>query len=259
MPASKSTTSQASAPAAQKKSAKSPKAPKSTAPKSTAPKSAAPKSVAPKSAAPKSATPKSATPKSAAPKSAAAVTVVAEPVATTEVVAPPTVENTVTDLESQFAAITQRLSELKSLESSILADVKKLQKCTTKYVKELSRKSSKRRSNNDADKKKRAPSGFAKPALISPALCSFLGQPTGTEMARTEVTKFLTSYIKTNELQDPSNRRKIIPDKKLQSLLNTKKSDEVTYFNLQKYMKVHFPLSAKAKSEAAAASASASV
>ena len=60
-------------------------------------------------------------------------------------------------------------------------------------------------------------------------------------MARTEVTKFLTSYIKEHNLQDPENKRRIRPDKKLAKLLNTSAKDEVTYFNLQKYMKVHFP------------------
>ena len=70
-------------------------------------------------------------------------------------------------------------------------------------------------------------------------------------MARTEVTKHLTQYIKNNDLQDASNRRKILPDKKLGQLLNVGADDEVTYFNLQKYMKVHFPKSA---SQLAAAS-----
>jgi len=145
-------------------------------------------------------------------------------------------------LETEFSNIQTRLSELRSLESSILADVRKLQKSTMRYVKDINRKNKKRKSNiPDGEKKKRAPSGFAKPALISSQLCAFLGKPEGTEMARTEVTKYLTNYIKTHNLQDQSNRRKIIPDKKLQSLLNVNKSDEVTYFNLQKYMKVHFP------------------
>lgn len=145
-------------------------------------------------------------------------------------------------LETEFSNIQTRLSELRSLESSILADVRRLQKSTLRYVKDINRKNKKRKSNvPDGEKKKRAPSGFAKPALISSQLCAFLGKPEGTEMARTEVTKYLTNYIKTHNLQDQSNRRKIIPDKKLQSLLNVNKSDEVTYFNLQKYMKVHFP------------------
>ena len=60
-------------------------------------------------------------------------------------------------------------------------------------------------------------------------------------MARTEVTKYLTKYIKEHNLQDEANRRKILPDNSLQKLLNVGTDDEVTYFNLQKYMKVHFP------------------
>ena len=83
--------------------------------------------------------------------------------------------------------------------------------------------------------------GFAKPALISKELCTFLGKPSGTEMARTEVTKHLTSYIKEHNLQDQENKRRILPDAALKKLLNLKANDEVTYFNLKKYIKVHFP------------------
>jgi len=198
--------------------------------------------------------------KTAAPATkTAAPAAPAAPAATTETkVATPVVPTTYSDIESQFAAIATRLGELRTLESSILADVRKLQKNTSKYIKDINRKTKRKRGTTvDGEQKKRAPSGFAKPALISPELCSFLGKPKGTEMARTEVTKFLTTYIKEHELQDPSNRRKILPDKKLHTLLNTKKSDEVTYFNLQKYMKVHFPASVKAAAEKAAAAAAA--
>lgn len=155
--------------------------------------------------------------------------------------AAPVVPNTVTELEQQFASINSRLAELRVLETSLVQDVRKLQKNAMKYLKEVSKKSRRRRAPPAEGDKKRPPSGFAKPALISPELCTFLGKPQGTEMARTEVTKFLTSYIKEHELQDPENRRRIRPDKKLQKLLNTTTKDEVTYFNLQKYMKVHFP------------------
>ena len=51
-------------------------------------------------------------------------------------------------------------------------------------------------------RKQRKPSGFAKPSLISDALCEFLGKPKGTEMARTSVTSFITEYIKNNNLQN---------------------------------------------------------
>ena len=60
-------------------------------------------------------------------------------------------------------------------------------------------------------------------------------------MARTEVTKLITQYIKEFGLQNPSNKRHILPDEKLKAILNVTDADEVTYFNLQKYMKHHFP------------------
>ena len=158
-----------------------------------------------------------------------------------------------TNLEVQFTSLYSRLQELRSLETSIMSDLRKLQKVSTKYIKDIQRKNKKKsrpvKLDENGEIKKRPPSGFAKPALISPALCNFLGCPHGTEMARTEVTKFLTNYIKEHNLQDQANRRHIIPDNKLQALLNVNETEEdkLTYFNLQKYMKVHFPASKKDK------------
>ena len=158
-------------------------------------------------------------------------------------------------IESDFTSINDRLGQFKTMYNSITSDLRKLQKNMAKHVRENSRKKNKRKVSS-ADKPQRAPSGFAKPALISDELCSFLGKSPGTEMARTEVTKYLTSYIKENELQDQANKRKILPDDKLKKLLNLQPTDEVTYFNLQKYMKVHFPKSAATlAAEASAASA----
>ena len=86
----------------------------------------------------------------------------------------------------------------------------------------------------------RAPSGFVKPAPISDELAGFLGIPTGSEMARTEVTREINTYIRSHKLQDPNNGRIINADSKLRKLLNLKKEDELTYFNLQRYMSPHF-------------------
>ena len=86
----------------------------------------------------------------------------------------------------------------------------------------------------------RAPSGFVKPTAISKDLAKFLGVAENTMIARTDVTKLITSYVKDNKLHAPNNGRQILPDKKLMALLDCKSSDEVTYFNLQKYMKPHF-------------------
>lgn len=87
----------------------------------------------------------------------------------------------------------------------------------------------------------RGPSGFAKPGPVSDELRTFLGLGKDDMIARTEVTKEINAYCRKHNLQHESDRRKINPDKKLMKLLRLKKGDEVSFFNLQKYMKVHFP------------------
>jgi chromatin remodeling complex protein RSC6 len=153
--------------------------------------------------------------------------------------------STLEQIEQDFQSLQTRLAEFKTLYSTITGDLRTLQKNMQRHIKESSRRG-KRTRTSDPNKKPRAPSGFAKPAVISSELCTFLGVPSGTEMARTEVTKHLTQYIKENNLQDQENKRKILPDTKLSSLLNVGTDEDVTYFNLQKYMKVHFPKSAAA-------------
>tara|TARA_B100000767_G_scaffold196932_1_gene183975 strand:- start:79 stop:855 length:777 start_codon:yes stop_codon:yes gene_type:complete len=154
-------------------------------------------------------------------------------------------------LDEQFKNIITRIQEFRTIASSLTSDVRKLQKNVTRHVRESNKKNRKRTPKSGDSK--RPPSGFAKPALISNDLCQFLKMPSGTEMARTEVTKYLTIYIKEHELQDQANKRRIICDSALKSLLKVNDSDEVTYFNLQRYMKPHFPHSAANKAAAAAA------
>ena len=155
-------------------------------------------------------------------------------------------------LDQQFRDILTRIQEFRTLAASLTADVRRLQKNVTRQVRESNKRNRKRRVQSGDTK--RPPSGFAKPALISDSLCQFLGKPSGTEMARTEVTKYLTQYIKQHSLQDAENKRRINCDSALKSLLNVSDGDEVTYFNLQRYMKPHFPQSA-ANLAAAGASA----
>lgn len=93
----------------------------------------------------------------------------------------------------------------------------------------------------DENAPKRAPSGITKPTKVSDAMCEFMGRPKGDLIARTEVTKFITNYIKTNNLKDEAVKRHINPDTKLRSLLSIPQGDQLTYFNLQKYMTSHFP------------------
>jgi upstream activation factor subunit UAF30 len=146
-----------------------------------------------------------------------------------DVVAAPTVVTKMTE----FSA---KLQQLNGLFSTIKNDFKTLEKTISREIKLALKATTKRRRTSG----NRAPSGFVKPTRISDELAEFLGKTIGTEMARTSVSKEINAYIRTNSLQDKTNGRKIIPDAKLAKLLKLTKSDELTYFNLQKYMKHHF-------------------
>lgn len=130
------------------------------------------------------------------------------------------------------ATIQQVVSHLASLK----AKYKALEKTVTRELK-AAQKSSSRKSKRSGN---RQPSGFVKPTKISEELATFLQKPLGTEMARTSVSKEINQYIRTNSLQDKANGRKINPDAKLTELLKLQPTDELTYFNLQRYMKGHF-------------------
>lgn len=91
------------------------------------------------------------------------------------------------------------------------------------------------------EKAKKSPSGFAKPCKISDELCQFIGVPTGTEQSRTDITRFINSYVKEHNLNNPQNRREIFPDAKLKKILNVSDNDKVSYFVLQRLISHHFP------------------
>jgi chromatin remodeling complex protein RSC6 len=86
----------------------------------------------------------------------------------------------------------------------------------------------------------RAPSGFCKPTKISKELCEFIGKNEGTEMSRGEVTRILNCYIRGHKLQNKTCGRIINPDEKLKILLGIEDGEELTYFNLQRYLSKHF-------------------
>lgn len=89
-------------------------------------------------------------------------------------------------------------------------------------------------------------SGFLKPVPISNAMASFTGWSPTELKSRVDVTKFLCSYIKDNNLQNPTDRRQIILDSKLTKLLDYKEGTPLTYFDMQSHLKKHFPKAVKA-------------
>jgi chromatin remodeling complex protein RSC6 len=109
------------------------------------------------------------------------------------------------------------------------ADLKRLQKAVRKLSK----------GEDDEDKPKKL-SGFAKPMKMSKELCAFLEVSEDTLMARTDVTKEINKYVKANDLQNPKNKRELILDAKLKTILTIPSDVTLTFFNLQKYMSHHY-------------------
>jgi len=133
------------------------------------------------------------------------------------------------------------LSQLKSLTTTL----KDLTVYTAKLEKRVFRdqKAVQKRVNG---KRRRAPStgnpsGFSKPGPVSDELRTFLKLDKDTLIARTEVTKHINAYCKGKGLQGEKDKRILLPDKALTKLLRIKKGDQLTFFNLQRYMKIHFP------------------
>lgn len=139
------------------------------------------------------------------------------------------------DIYMQFETVYSHFAEIKNKMTELQSEIKHLEKNLKKTFKNSEKKTK--------TTKKREPSGFAKPTKVTKELCDFMNKPEGSEIARTEVTKVLVQYIKDNKLQEQEKtKNKIIPDKKLSLLLGLKDSEEneLTFFNIQKYMNKHF-------------------
>ena len=170
----------------------------------------------------------------AAPVSApvsAPISEVAAPAATSEV---PVID--AVTLSSKLGDFASKIQQVAALLTSMKSDYKTLEKTVARELKQATKSSGKKRKTS-ANK---SPSGFVKPTKISDELIKFLGKEAGTEMSRVEVSKEITSYINEHKLKDEKCGRQINPDAKLSKLLKINKDEVLTFFNLQRYLKIHF-------------------
>jgi len=168
--------------------------------------------------------------------------VTAPPAAATEVLAP----------RSAAVVLAELQDHLKALGSEVTARVRALVAESLEAAKSLKRDvrdSKKRRRKDPADmtaeektawESRRANNAFLKLRPLTDELCSFMGLSPKSQRSQTDVTKFVATYVKEHKCFDPSFKRRIIPDSKLGKLLRVKDGQEVTYLNLQSYLKVHF-------------------
>lgn len=185
-------------------------------------------------------------PRKAAAKSEVTVPVVAAApvVASTETVAAP-----VRSSADLLAALPETLRALQTeLQTRIRAAISDAQDLA-KAVKRDAREGKRRRKVDPADmtpeqkaawESRRANNAFLKPRPLSDELAAFMGLPAKSQKSQTEVTKFVSTYVKAHNCFDPNFKRRIIPDAKLSKLLRVKDDQEVTYLNLQGFLKVHF-------------------
>jgi len=174
-----------------------------------------------------------------------APTPVLAPVQIPDMVSPPAPSTTpepTQSLHDLFTNLNKAFQELTSHVSLLKNEFRQVEKQVTREMRVLDKMNARRNKN----KGNRAPSGFVKPTKISNDLAAFLGKEPGTLMARTDVTKQITAYIRANDLQDKTNGRLILADEKLKKLLNydektvTDPKQQLSYFNLQRFLSGHF-------------------
>lgn len=178
-------------------------------------------------------------------------TVTVEP--TTETVEQTTTTTTteVESLKSRFERLVKITQEHVVGLKAVTAELRKLQRDHEVAMKEASKKSKRKQSRDGVTRKA---SGFASPVTVSDEMYAFLapfGVEHGTPIARTDVTRYITGYIRDNDLQNPAYRREIVPNATLKKLLGPAEelkdpadpsSKKVyTYLRLQKYLSKHFP------------------
>lgn len=177
--------------------------------------------------------------------------VAAAPTTTTQTAAAET-ETTTTPQQDQFFTVLNnlrtRLSTLEKESREVRSGLKSLETEYKRKSRQLEASQNKKFAKTQRVRKtseNRVVSGIARPTQISSELAQFLNCDPSKPLARTEAIKGITAYIKANNLENPEYRRQIIPDVALGKLLNweTAKNEveALSYFNIQKFLKHHFP------------------
>jgi DNA topoisomerase-1 len=134
----------------------------------------------------------------------------------------------------QFQGVIDNLTHFKCEIANLQQQIRTIEKNVKKQMTSLKKAAATKNKGN------RKPSGFAKPSKVTTELCEFMNKKEGTEIARTEVTKALCSYIKEHNLENKENCKIIYPDNTLKTLLGIEEGQELTYFTIQKFMNKHF-------------------
>ena len=170
----------------------------------------------------------------------------AAPVAAPAVVAAPVAEATpgaavaagpTTTLDDDLKSVLTTLTTLRETVSTMITEVKRLDKRVHREIKDARKRKRRVRAEGDPEAKPRGPSIFEIPTKVTDELCVFLGKPKGTLISRSNVTKEVNNYVKAHNLK---NKHDIKPDAALKKLLLVPDGEQLTYFNLQRYLNKHY-------------------
>lgn len=185
-----------------------------------------------------------------APKATPAAAAVVVP--TTAAPSAPSVPVVVEAAQSSDAILSKLTETLKALSTEFSSKVREAVKATqeaAKAAKKEHRDSKRKHKKNPEEmtpeerkawEARRANNAFLVQRPLTEELCGFMGVAKGTKRSQTEVTKFISEYVKSHNCFDPNFKRRIIPNAALMKLLRVDDKTEVTYLNLQKFLKVHF-------------------
>ena len=151
-------------------------------------------------------------------------------------------ESILADFDSLFTSLEEQMTSIRGSDKKGPVGLK--------YFKSLSRQLKTLRNDVQKNIKVRKTtnrengkvSGFMKPVSVSKEICTFAGWNPTELHSRVDVTKYICDYIRKNDLQNPSDRRQIKPDKKLKTLLKLRDNEKepLTYYSLQRHIQPHF-------------------
>ena len=185
--------------------------------------------------------------KTAGRKPAASKEAVVAPVVAAPVVAAPAIaaaapvvaaaEAPATTLDEDLKGVLASLTTLRETVSSMITEVKRLDKRVHREIKDARKRKRRVRAEGEEGAKPRGPSIFEIPTKVTDELCVFLGHSKGTLISRSNVTKQINNYVKDKNLK---NKHDITPDGPLRKLLQVPETEQLTYFNLQRYLNRHY-------------------
>tara|TARA_B000000609_G_C24136598_1_gene328693 strand:- start:47 stop:799 length:753 start_codon:yes stop_codon:yes gene_type:complete len=96
---------------------------------------------------------------------------------------------------------------------------------------------------NKAPSSGNSKSGFNMPVNVTSEMKNFISsnQDTDAEITRSHITRTLCAYVKNKDLQNPDDRREILPDSTLKSLFTMQddQNDKLTYYSMQRKIQQH--------------------